>query len=117
MKKRRLIREKRVYRPTGTLGNLIPSDSEQLGNSDLKIAGVNSPTRTLSAIPTSIAYATGVEFVRPSLRFLLFDPLVSAGVEQIKGKLSPIDNLIVEDADIKLGPQFLLSAFAELKDF
>ena len=50
--------KKRVYRLTGTLGNLIPPDSEQLGNSDLKIAGVNSPTRTLFAIRSQRALHT-----------------------------------------------------------
>src|SRR5271169_3407623 len=51
-----------------------------------------------------------------SLGFLLRDPLIRPGVEQIEGERSSVEHFVVELANVELGPQFLLGAFAKLAE-
>ncbi len=48
-----------------------------------------------------------------SFGFLLGDPFVGAGVEQIEREGAAVEHLVVEFADVKLGAQFFPGTFAE----
>ena len=56
------------------------------------------------------------DILGPSLRFLLRDPFVGAGLEQVKRQGSAVEHLVVEGADVKLGAQFFLGAFAQFAE-
>src|SRR5271167_3017836 len=51
-----------------------------------------------------------------SLRFLLRDPQIRAGIEQIERKGTTVKHLVVELANVKLGPQLFPGAFAEFAE-
>ena len=51
--------------------------------------------------------STGKATCRKVTLIFVGDPLVCAGFEQIEGKGSAVEHLVVEFADVKLGAQFL----------